>query len=131
MSIVLMFAADQVPRHTRYMLQGYPFEIFKVIYDSGANGKPYYLFVRNNPSPFFPVTSVPYNVYKFARSGSFDYNGLLLIPGAANQNQLVAYGDNSQDFSSNSGYLTLPYPKDVITQNTEYITKTYGNNPNP
>jgi len=28
MSIVLMFAADQVPRHTRYMLQGYPFEIF-------------------------------------------------------------------------------------------------------
>jgi hypothetical protein len=28
MNIVLMFAADQVPRHTRYMLQGYPFEIF-------------------------------------------------------------------------------------------------------
>lgn len=28
MSIVLMFAADQVPRHTRYMLQGYPFDIF-------------------------------------------------------------------------------------------------------
>ena len=116
---------------TNFYQYGYPFEIFKVIYDSGANGKPYYLFVRNNPSPFFPVTSVPYNVYKFARSGSFDYNGLLLIPGAANQNQLVAYGDNSQDFSSNSGYLTLPYPKDVITQNTEYITKTYGNNPNP
>jgi hypothetical protein len=28
MSIVLMFAADQVPRHTRYMLQGYTFEMF-------------------------------------------------------------------------------------------------------
>lgn len=28
MSIILMFSADQIPRHTRYMLQGYPFEIF-------------------------------------------------------------------------------------------------------
>ena len=32
MTIVLMFAADQVPRHTRSMLQGHPFEIF----DPGA-----------------------------------------------------------------------------------------------
>lgn len=28
MNIVLMFSDDQVPRHTRYMLQGYPFETF-------------------------------------------------------------------------------------------------------
>ena len=28
MNIVLMFLTDEVPRFTKYMLQGYPFDIF-------------------------------------------------------------------------------------------------------
>jgi hypothetical protein len=112
---------------TDFNQYGFPFLITSIT--SSAAGF-WQLFIKNS-SGFFPTSSFPYSAYPIGYSGSQSNTGLLLIPGAANQNQLVAYGDIWQDFSSNAGYLTLPYPKDVITQNATYITKTYGNNPNP
>jgi hypothetical protein len=112
---------------TDFNQYGFPFQISSIT--SSAAGF-WQLFIKNSDG-FFPTSSFPYSAYPIGYSGSQSNTGLLLIPGAANQNQLVAYGDIWQDFSSNAGYLTLPYPKAVITQNANYITKTYGNNPNP
>ena len=112
---------------TDFNQYGFPFQITSIT--SSAAGF-WQLFVKNS-SGFFPTSSFPYSAYPIGYSGSQSNTGLLLIPGIANQNQLVAYGDIWQDFSSNAGYLTLPYPKAIITQNANYITKTYGNNPNP
>jgi hypothetical protein len=112
---------------TDFKQYGFPFQITSIT--SSAAGF-WQLFIKNS-SNFFPTSSYPYSAYPIGYSGSQSNNGILFVPGANNQNQLVAYGDNWQDFSSNAGYLTLPYPKAVITQNANYITKTYGNNPNP
>jgi hypothetical protein len=106
---------------------GFPFQISSIT--SSAAGI-WQLFIKNS-SNYFPTSSNPYSAYPIGYSGSQSNTGLLLIPGIANQNQLVAYGDIWQDFSSGAGYITLPYLKDIITQNASYITKTYGNNPNP
>jgi hypothetical protein len=113
---------------TNFGQYGYPFEITEVT--NISVGK-YNFLLKADASAYFPTSSLPYSVYHIGYSGSQSNTGVLFIPGTPNQNQLVAYGDNSRDFSSNSGYLTLPYPKAVVTQNSEYITKTYGNNPNP
>lgn len=112
---------------TNFNQYGFPFQITSIT--SSAAGF-WQLFVKNS-SGFFPTSSFPYSAYPIGYSGSQSNTGLLLTPGVTNQNQLVAYGDIWQDFSSNAGYLTLPYPKAVITQNANYITKQYGNNPNP
>jgi len=105
---------------------GFPFQVTSIS-SSGGN---YWIFIKN-ARDYFPTINTSYSQYTIGYSASFDYNGLLFTPGTANQNQLVASGDIWQDFSSNSGYLTLPYPKDIIIQSANYITKTYGNNPNP
>ena len=112
---------------TDFNQYGFPFQITSIT--SSAAGF-WQLFVKNSDG-FFPTSSFPYSAYPIGYSGSQSNTGLLLIPGTTNQNQLVAYGDIWQDFSSNAGYLTLPYPKAIITQNANYITKQYGNNPNP
>lgn len=112
---------------TDFNQYGFPFQITSIT--SSAAGF-WQLFIKNS-SGFFPTSSFPYSAYPIGYSGSQSNTGLLLTPGVTNQNQLVAYGDIWQDFSSNAGYLTLPYPKAVITQNANYITKQYGNNPNP
>jgi hypothetical protein len=113
---------------TNFYQYGYPFEITKMI----QNGIYSYDFLlKADARSYFPTSSNPYSAYPIGYSGSQSNTGVLFIQGIPNQNQLVAYGDNWQDFSSNAGYLTLPYPKLIIPQNAEYITKTYGNNPNP
>jgi hypothetical protein len=113
---------------TNFYQYGYPFEITKMV----QNGIYSYDFLlKADARSYFPTSSNPYSAYPIGYSGSQSNTGVLFIQGIPNQNQLVAYGDIWQDFSSNAGYLTLPYPKDIITQNANYITKTYGNNPNP
>jgi hypothetical protein len=113
---------------TNFNQYGYPFEITRMV----QNGIYSYDFIlKADARSYFPTSSNPYSAYPIGYSGSQNNTGILFIQGNPNQNQLVAYGDNWQDFSSNAGYLTLPYPKLVITQNANYITKTYGNNPNP
>ena len=113
---------------TNFYQYGYPFEITRMV----QNGIYYYDFLlKADARSYFPNSGNPYSAYPIGYSGSQSNTGVLFIQGIPNQNQLVAYGDIWQDFGSNSGYLTLPYPKDVIIQNANYITKTYGNNPNP
>jgi hypothetical protein len=57
--------------------------------------------------------------------------GMLLTRTPTPSSVLTVYGYPWTTFSNKGpGYLTTPYPKAVITQNAEYITKTYGNNPN-
>jgi len=113
---------------TNFGQYGYPFEITKVT--TISTGK-YNFLLKADASAYFPTSSLPYSAYPIGYVGGASQSGLLFIPGTPNQNQLVAYGDNWQDFSSDSGYLTLPYVKPIIPQNANYITKTYGNNPNP
>jgi len=113
---------------TDFYQYGYPFEVTKMV----QNGIYSYDFLlKADARSYFPTSSNPYSAYPIGYSGSQSNTGVLFVQGIPNQNQLVAYGDNWQDFSSNAGYLTLPYPKAVITQNANYITKQYGNNPNP
>lgn len=113
---------------TDFNQYGYPFEITRMV----QNGIYSYDFLlKSDARSYFPTSSNPYSAYPIGYSGSQSNTGVLFIQGIPNQNQLIAYGDQWQDFSSTSGYLTLQYPKSVITQNANYITKTYGNNPNP
>jgi hypothetical protein len=111
---------------TDFYQYGFPFQITSITSSAGT----WQLFIKNS-SNYFPTSSNPYSAYPIGYSSSQSNTGILFAPGYVNQNQLVAYGDIWQDFSSNAGYLTLPYPKSVITQNANYITKQYGNNPNP
>jgi hypothetical protein len=113
---------------TNFYQYGYPFEITKIVQNSIYS---YDFLLKSDARSYFPTSSNPYSAYPIGYSGSQSNTGVLFIQGVPNQNQLVAYGDNWQDFSSNAGYLTLPYPKAIIPQNANYITKTYGNNPNP
>ena len=106
---------------------GFPFQITSI---TSSTAGVWQVFVKNTNN-YFPTSSNPYSAYPIGYSGSQSNTGLLFIPGINNQNQLIAYGDQWQDFSSNAGYITLPYPKPILTQNANYITKTYGNNPNP
>jgi hypothetical protein len=113
---------------TDFNQYGYPFEITKMI----QNGIYSYDFLlKSDARSYFPTSSNPYSAYPIGYSGSQSNTGVLFIQGTPNQNQLIAYGDQWQDWSSTSGYLTLFYPKAIVTQNANYITKTYGNNPNP
>jgi len=57
--------------------------------------------------------------------------GLLISKGNYPSNNLTVFGVPSPQFSgTGKGYILSPYPKKVITENIDYITKTYGNNPN-
>ncbi len=57
--------------------------------------------------------------------------GILLTRTVTPSSVLTIYGYPWTTLSNKGpGYLTTPYPKAVIAQNAEYITKTYGNNPN-
>lgn len=85
-----------------------------------------------------------YNINQYFRSGSTQITripigesssvattGLLISKGNYPSNNLTVFGIPSLQFSgTGKGYILSPYPKKVITENIDYITKTYGNNPN-
>ena len=57
--------------------------------------------------------------------------GILLFEGKPQTGIMMVYGPGGDRFSgSGPGYLLNLYPKKVITDNVQYITKTYGANPN-
>jgi len=57
--------------------------------------------------------------------------GILLFEGKPQIGIMMIYGPGGDRFSgSGPGYLLNLYPKKVITDNVQYITKTYGANPN-
>jgi len=87
-----------------------------------------------------------YNINQYFRSGSTQITripmgesgssqipttGLLISKGNYPSNNLTIFGVPSPQFSgTGKGYILSPYHKKVITENIDYITKTYGNNPN-
>ena len=116
---------------------GYPFEIGSLLYDTG--GSPPYNFVIKFKNTIWPTFAAAFNsdeqsltqVGWTVGSGSINtYNwGFLLIKGIEQENSLIVYGDRWQNLSVNQGYITTLYPKPIITQNANYISKTYGNKP--
>ena len=57
--------------------------------------------------------------------------GILLFKGIPSPGTMVIYGPGGDRFTnSGPGYMLDLYPKKIITDNVQYITKTYGSNPN-
>ena len=57
--------------------------------------------------------------------------GIVFTKATSTTNALTVIADSWRQFSGVSpGYITLAYPKQVIIDNIDYITKQYGNNPN-
>jgi hypothetical protein len=112
---------------------GYPFEINYLYSPPGNN----YLILKNistnNVKYWFETGSTyhsgaPVNI---GSSGSKSYTGMLITKADTPTNGLTIYGIPSLNFAgTGQGYILSPYPKKVITENIDYITKTYGNNPN-
>jgi hypothetical protein len=112
---------------------GYPFEINYLYSPPGNN----YLILKNistnNVKYWFETGSTyhsgaPVNI---GSSGSKSYTGMLITKADTPTNGLTIYGVPSLNFAgTGQGYILSQYPKKVITENIDYITKTYGNNPN-
>ena len=119
---------------------GYPFEITSIQYDPTVIGpssqsKAWNIFIKNtNPNLFTNLSSInpigtngATNVYQL---------GLILTNGNNPNTSIVVYIPSPQgawnQFSGiGTGYITTQYPTETIQQNINYITKKYGNNPNP
>ena len=118
---------------------GYPFEIYKIEYNpsfiSASVKGAWNISIKNAPSDLFKGISNPSWI------GS-EYNpityglGLILTSGNPSSNFITSYiptpsGSWNRFNNIGPGYIITQYPKSNITQNANYITKTYGNNPNP
>jgi hypothetical protein len=119
---------------------GYPFEISKIQYNpsfvSGAITATWELYVKNAPSTLFngiPNPSWIGSEYSTVQTYGL---GLILTSGNPSSNFITSWiptpsGSWSRFSNIGTGYITTQYPKNQITENATYITKTYGNNPNP
>lgn len=113
---------------------GYPFEVSRV--SSSAGG----LFIAlntsslNNIGYWFLTGSNQHSGGKInigTQTAATYRTGLLLTKADTPTNGLTIFGVPSIDFAGmGAGYILSSYPKKVITENIDYITKTYGNNPN-
>jgi len=119
---------------------GYPFEIYQIQYNpsftsASVNGV-WNILIKNAPSTLFNGLSNPSWIgSEYVNSSSYNL-GLILTSGNPSTNFITSYiptpSDSWDRFSNiGPGYITTQYPKSTITQNANYITKTYGNNPNP
>jgi len=121
---------------------GYPFEIYSIAYTASVAGFGsafgyWDLVIKNAPLNLFPFTtrqSIGTNLIPVSTTA---YGvGLILMSGNPSSNFIPSYipipsGSWNRFSNIGPGYITTQYPKPIITQNTNYITKTYGNNPNP
>lgn len=113
---------------------GYPFEVSRV--SSSAAG----IFIAlntsslNNIGYWFLTGSNQHSGGKInigTQTSATYRTGLLLTKADTPTNGLTIFGVPSIDFAGmGAGYILSSYPKKVITENIDYITKTYGNNPN-
>jgi len=113
---------------------GYPFEVSRV--SSSAAG----VFIAlntsslNNIGYWFLTGSNQHSGGKInigTQTAATYRTGLLLTKADTPTNGLTIFGVPSIDFAGmGAGYILSSYPKKVITENIDYITKTYGNNPN-
>lgn len=110
---------------------GYPFEIASAYSSSNFA----YITLKTgsgayNVSSFFSgslTTPIPIG---YSGSG-VSTTGLLISKANTPSNNMTIVGVPSLNFAgTGQGYILSQYPKKVITENIDYILKTYGNNPN-
>jgi hypothetical protein len=111
---------------------GYPFEIKDII----PNFPLFNLGVINlktgsgvyDVNSFFNLgsgVSIP-----VGRSASIATTGFLITKAQTPTNGLTIFGPPNSNFAgAGQGYILSQYPKKVITENLDYILKTYGNKP--
>jgi hypothetical protein len=110
---------------------GYPFEISSAYSSSNFA----YITLKTgsgvyNVASFFSGSLTTPRIIGFSGSGVAT-TGLLITKADTPTNGLTIFGVPSIDFAGmGAGYILSSYPKKVITENIDYITKTYGNNPN-
>ena len=112
---------------------GFPFEIDQVYKIQDA---PYYYGIVTFKNP-----TVVKNFFSSSYSGSssvipigsysgISNTGILITKAQYPTNGLTMFGlPNSNFAGAGKGYILSQYPKKVITQNLDYILKTYGNQP--
>lgn len=124
---------------------GPPFEIksAKQIIISGSSNESYWQFYISPPdnstniASYFSSSDLAGAVIGLQRPSNTLGYGLILTTGTKT-NQITSYTpsytfqDTWRQYSGiGTGYITTQYPTETITQYVNYITKKYGNNPNP
>jgi hypothetical protein len=109
---------------------GFPFEIDQYI-DAGG-GDNYITFKNAAAIKYWFETGSSYNSYTIG-IGAYSnksYTGILVTKAQYPTNGLTIFGlPNSNFAGAGQGYILSQYPKKVITENLDYILKTYGNKP--
>jgi len=111
---------------------GYPFEVNYTYSDPGGD----YIILKNtanNNVKYWFETGSTYRSGAPVVIGSNtnrSYTGALITKAEYPNAGLTIFGIPSINFAGmGKGYIVTPYPKDIIKQSADYITKTYGNNP--
>jgi hypothetical protein len=109
---------------------GFPFEIDEYI-DAGG-GDSYITFKDPSAIKYWFETGSTYNSHAIGIGGYSGQSntGILITKAQYPTNGLTIFGlPNSNFAGAGRGYILSQYPKQVITQNIDYILKTYGNQP--
>lgn len=115
---------------------GYAFEVQTAYTSSdifGNAGSNYGYILFKTGSNIYDVASwfSGSTILPLGMSASVPSTGMLITKADTPTNGLTIYGVPSLNFAgTGQGYILSQYPKKVITENIDYITKTYGNNPN-
>jgi hypothetical protein len=110
---------------------GFPFEIDQYI-SSGSNNN-YITFKDPSALRYWFQTGSTYYTSSFVNIGGYSNQsnaGILITKAQYPTNGLTIFGlPNSNFAGAGQGYILSQYPKKVITENLDYILKTYGNKP--
>jgi hypothetical protein len=108
---------------------GHSFEIESVIFGNPQLG----FLILKTGSGIYDVDSFfsgSNSSIPIGRSSSLATTGFLITKAQYPTNGLTIFGPSYTDFAgAGKGYILSQYPKQVITQNIDYILKTYGNKP--
>jgi len=112
---------------------GFPFEIDQVY---TTQNPPFYygIITFKNPTVVKNFFSSSYSgstgVIPIGSYSNISNTGILITKAQTPTNGLTIFGlPNSNFAGAGQGYILSQYPKQVITQNIDYILKTYGNQP--
>jgi hypothetical protein len=113
---------------------GYPFEIDRI--DFVAPGENHIVFKNTTDIKYWFETGSTYQNLSPIGIGAIDtpsYSnnmGILITKADYPNNGFTIFGISSQNFGgTGQGYILSQYPKRVITENIDYILRTYGNKP--
>jgi hypothetical protein len=108
---------------------GFPFEIDQWI---STPSDDFITFKNAAAIKYWFETGSTYNSYTIGIGGysNQSYTGILVTKAQYPTNGLTIFGlPNSNFAGAGQGYILSQYPKKVITENLDYILKTYGNKP--